>query len=263
MSDTLLKWFINNLLKINPENSHFYTNSAQEIQINIGGMAIFNSTCEKLLGIHIDNKLTFEPHVRSLCKKASQKLNAFARIACSLKFDQRKLLLNVFITSQFSYAPVVWMFHNRKLNNHINRIHERALRIVYQDQNSAFEKLLANDGSFKFHGRNLQRLFIEIFKIKMKLAPEIMNEAFDIIESPYPLKNELRFKSPNIRTVRYRIETAAFAGSKIWSYMPSELKESTSLNELRSKIKPWKPENCPCKLCKIYLQRIGSLQVTN
>ena len=66
--------------------------SAQEIQINIGEMAISNSKCEKALGIHIDNKLAFESRVRSLCRKASQKLNAFARIACFLKFDQRKLL---------------------------------------------------------------------------------------------------------------------------------------------------------------------------
>ena len=226
-------------------------------------MAISNSKCEKLLGIHIDNKLTFEHQVRSLCKKDSQKLNVFARIACSLKFDQRKLLLNAFITSQFSYAPVVWMFHNRKLNNHINRIYERALKIVYQDHNSTFEELLAKDGSFKFHDNNLQRLLLEIFKVKIKLAPEIMNEVFHIIESPYPLRNELRFKSRNIRFVRYGTETAAFFGSKIWRYMPSELKESTSLNEFRSKIKTWKPENCPCKLWKIYLQRIGYLQVTN
>ena len=155
------------------------------------------------------------------------------------------------------------MFHNRNLTNHINRIHERALRILYQDHNSTFEELLAKDGSFKIHDRNLQILLIEIFKVKMKLAPEIMNEVFDIIESPYPLRNKLRFKSRNIRTVRYGIETAAFAGSKIWSCIPSELKESTSLNEFRSKIKTWKPEDCPCKLCKIYLQRIGYLQVTN
>ena len=160
-----------------------------------------------------------------LCKKASQKLNAFARVECFLKFDQIKLLLNAFITSQFSYAPVVWMFHNRKLKNDINRIHERVLRIVYQDHNSTFEELLAKDGSFQIHDRNLQRLLIEIFKVKMKLAPEIMNKVFDIIESPYPLINELRFKSRNIRSVRYGIETAAFVGSKIWS---SELKESTS-----------------------------------
>ena len=74
------------------------------------------------------------------------------------------------------------MFHNRKLNNHINRIHERALRIAYQDQNSKFNRFLAKDGSFKIHDRNLQKLLIEIFKVKMKLAPEIMNELFDFIE---------------------------------------------------------------------------------
>ena len=90
----------------------------------------------------------------------------------------------------------------------------------------------------------------------MKFAPEIMNEVFDTIESPYPLRNELRFNSRNICTVRYVIETPAFVCSRIWSYMPSEPKESASLNEFRSKIKTWL-ENCPCKLCKIYLQRIG------
>ena len=74
------------------------------------------------------------------------------------------------------------MFHNRKLNNRINRIHERALRIAYQDQNSKFNRLLAKDGSFKIHDRNLQKLLIEIFKVKIKLAPEIMNELFDFIE---------------------------------------------------------------------------------
>ena len=76
----------------------------------MGGMAISNSKYEKLLGIHIDNKLTFEPYVRSLCKKASQKLNNFARIAISSKLDQRKIFLNAFITSHFSYALVVWIF---------------------------------------------------------------------------------------------------------------------------------------------------------
>ena len=241
ISDTLFKWFTYNLLKANPEKSHLLTNSAQEIQINIGEIAISNSKCEKLPGIHIDNKLTFEPHVRSRCKKASQKLNAFARIAYSLKFDQRKLLLNAFITSQFPYAPVAWIFHNRKLNNHINRIHERALRIAYQEHSSTFNELLAKDSSSKIHDRNLQKLLIKIFKVKMKLAPEIMNEVFDFIECRYPLRNELGFKLRNISTVR------------IWSNMPGELKESTSLNEFKKKIKTWKPENCSCNLCKIYI----------
>ena len=66
MPDTLFEWFTNNLLKANQEKSHLLTNSPREIQINIGGMTISNSKCQKLLGIHIENKLTFEPHVRSL-----------------------------------------------------------------------------------------------------------------------------------------------------------------------------------------------------
>ena len=74
----------------------------------------------------------------------------------------------------------------------------------------------------------------------MKLNPEIINEVFDITESPYLLQQELRFKSRNIRTVRYGNETAAFVGSRAWSYMPSELKDSMSQNEFRSKIKSWK-----------------------
>ena len=63
-----------------PEKPHLPTNVTQEIQINIGVMAIYNSKCEKLLGIHINSKLTIEPHIRSLCKKTSQKLSAFARL---------------------------------------------------------------------------------------------------------------------------------------------------------------------------------------
>ena len=68
MSKTLFKWSTDNLLKANPEKSHILINFAQEIQINKGRMAISNSKCEKLLGIHINNKLTFEPRVRSLRK---------------------------------------------------------------------------------------------------------------------------------------------------------------------------------------------------
>ena len=85
----------------------------------------------------------------------------------------------------------------------------------------------------------------------MELAAEIINEVFDIIESPYPLRNELRFKPQNFFTVRNGIEIAAFVDSGIWNYMPSELKESKSLNIFRLKINTWKPENCPCKISKI------------
>ena len=97
----------------------------------------------------------------------------------------------------------------------------------------------------------------------MKLTPEIMNEGFDIIERPYPLTNELRLWSQDINAVSYGIQKTAFVGSRIWSYMLSEIQQSMSPNKIRSKLKTRKPDNFPCKLCKIYLQRIDHPQVTN
>ena len=44
--------------------------------------------------------------------------------------------MKAFIASEFGYCPVVWMFHNRKLNSRVNKLNESALRIVYQDYGS-------------------------------------------------------------------------------------------------------------------------------
>ena len=107
------------------------------------------------------------------------------------------------------YAPI---FHSRKLNNRINKIHERALRLVYKDYISSFDDLLAKDNSFKIHQRNLQKLAIEIFKVKKGIAPAIMNNIFEFNDNPYSLRNDTAyFKSRNVQTVRYGIVTASYS----------------------------------------------------
>ena len=116
----------------------------------------------------------FDGHVKFLCKKASQKLNALSRVAYQSDLNQRKFLLNVFITSQFFYAPFVWMFHSCKQRHHISRIHEKALRVVYKDYSSSFNELIERENPCKLHDRKLQKLVTEIFTVKINLAPEIM-----------------------------------------------------------------------------------------
>ena len=73
--------------------------------------------------------------------------------------------MNSFIIGQFGHCPLVWMFHSRGLNNRINKIHERALRIVYRDDKSPFETLLEKDKSFTIHHRNIQKLGVELYKV--------------------------------------------------------------------------------------------------
>ena len=112
------------------------------------GSTVESSPCEELLGITIDNDLTFHKRIISLCSKANQKLSALARIAKYLTIYKQKFLLNSFITAQFNYCPLIWMCHSRTLNNKINRIQQRALRIAYTDYKPIFKELLERDHLF-------------------------------------------------------------------------------------------------------------------
>ena len=103
-----------------------------------------NSKEEKILRVIIDNKLRFKSRVKNQCKKTSRKIWALSRLINYLKNSKKKMIFNALIKSQFSYCPLVWMFCSRQTNNMINKIHERALRIVLNDHISDFETMLRN-----------------------------------------------------------------------------------------------------------------------
>ena len=106
-SDFLQKQFIDTYLKVNPNKYHVLLRETSETQLIVKNVTIVSRSCEKLFGIKIDQKLSFERYIESPCKKVSQKLNVLAQMASFLKFEQRRLLLNAFITAQFPYAPVI------------------------------------------------------------------------------------------------------------------------------------------------------------
>ena len=56
--------------------------------------------------------------------------------------NKLRVLMKAFIESQFGYCPLIWMFQSRKLNNKINRLHKRALRLVYKNSTLSFNVLL-------------------------------------------------------------------------------------------------------------------------
>ena len=112
-----------------------------------------------------------------LCKKVSGKVSALARMVKIFPFDQKRLLLKTFVESQFSYCPLTWLFCSRKMNKKINHIHERAIRLVYDDITS-FEGLLIKDNSVSIHHRNIQKVAIEMFKVKNNTCPEFIKSLF-------------------------------------------------------------------------------------
>ena len=163
----LSEWFKNNYMKLNSDKCKLLTNNEKDsVSIKIGNDITSNTTQVKLLGITLDKSFTFNKHVTILCKKANQKLHALARISKYMSTQQLRLIMKAFISSQFGYCPLIWMFHNRKLNSRINRIQERSLRFVYNYHKSTFSELLKKDNSVTVHNKNIQVLATEIYKIK-------------------------------------------------------------------------------------------------
>ena len=139
-SKTLFKWFNDNQMKANLDKCHFICSSSVKTSIMIENKQIRNSSCEKL-----DSKLTFQSCIDNICKKASQKLNAISRMTPYMDFNKKRLAVNAFFMVQFNYCPLIWMCHNRTYNNKIKRLHERCLRLIYNDKRSSFEDLLEKD----------------------------------------------------------------------------------------------------------------------
>ena len=188
-------------------------------KINVKDSPISSKKIFKLLGVAVDNKLSFEPHLNLVCKKHSQKLHALARVSKFISKKKLRFMMKAFIMSQFSYCSLVWMCNSRILNNKINKLHERALRLVYDDRQSTFEELLSIDKSVTIHHRNVQVLATELYKLHHGLAPELTN------------------------------------------FLPSNIKDSENLSIFKSNIKSSKPENCPCRLCKLYIADIGFIEL--
>ena len=248
----LIEWYGNNYLKPNPDKWHLLlSNIGDEHCVKIGQTFISNSANESVLGVFFDNRLNFKFHVNKLCKKASQKLHALARVSNYMSCNQRKIVMNAFIASRFNYCPLVWMCHNRGLNSLINKIHHRALSIVYRDYTSSFESLLKKSGSVNIHHRNIQLLAIEIFKSINNLSPCIMTEVFKLKETTYGFRTGNSLKTTVPRTTNYGIESISYLASNIWSQIPVEIKNCNTLVKFKNMIKKWTPTSCPCRLCKV------------
>ena len=99
--------------------------------------------------------------------------------------NKKRVLMKEFIESQFSYCPLIWIFHSRGVNNKINRLHERSLRIVYKDNISSFKDLLKKDRSFTIHQRSIQSLAIIQSRLKIcdgYLTCKVANKCLNVRE---------------------------------------------------------------------------------
>ena len=135
-------------MKANPRKCDQLLSSKSPEVVSIDRRQTTSSFAETILGITIDSELNFENRRSALCNKVSRKMNALGRIINYMPLEKRSIVMKTFIESQFNYCQLIWMLHSRTINNKINHLHQRALRIVCSDFKSSFEVLLIKDNSF-------------------------------------------------------------------------------------------------------------------
>ena len=218
-ADDQFTWFNNNGMKANADKCHLLLSTKETLNANVSNYTIINSDKEKLLGVTIDKHLKLESHIKNLSSKANLKLYALSRVSLYMSLNQHRMIMQPFITSQFGFCALIWRNHNRSLNNNINRIHERALRIVYRDKKSTFKELLEIDNSVTVHVKNLQVLVTEMYKLQNNCSSEIMNKVFPIKEPifKYDLRNTSDFTARRIKTVQYGSESLSYLGPRLWN----------------------------------------------
>ena len=106
-STLLFKWFSDNQMKANINRCHLLVNKKDEVIINLGKTEIRNSEYERLLGIKVDTKLNFNEHLNDMINRASNKVNALSRVVPYMNLSKKKILMNSFFNSQFSYCPLI------------------------------------------------------------------------------------------------------------------------------------------------------------
>ena len=143
------------------------------------------------------------------------------------------------------------MCHSRRNNRKINLLHERCLRIIYNDKQSSFIKLLEKDNSMSIHQRKM-------FKVSNGLSPVLMKDIFKLKgEQTYNLKKLSQFYGPKVNSVYNGTESVSFLGPIIWDLVLNELKDIGNLAAFKKAIKNWSPEKCPCRLSKDYISNVG------
>ena len=134
----------NNFMKLNQGKCHLLVSGHKHetVWARIGETKIWESNNQRQLCVVIDRRLDVDEYVCDLCKEASRKLSVLSRLSNYVIFEKRKILLKVFVESQFGYCPLTWMFHGRRANSKINQIHERSLLNVYKNNIFSYQELL-------------------------------------------------------------------------------------------------------------------------
>ena len=205
--------------------------------LTINNAEIKSKESVTILGIEIDNKLNFEKHVSTICKKANNQLNAISRTGADLRKKEKEILKNSLEYSNFNYGPLTWHFTTLKGINKIEKVQERSLKFILNDYDKTYFQLLDISKKPYMEVRKLGILITEIFETLNHSNPVFRKDIFHYCQNKSCNKQKLHVHSRN--TSRYGNNSLCVLSARIWISLPENIKSTNSVYELKNSLKGW------------------------
>lgn len=233
------KWYKENFLEGNLSKYNTMVISKQpkqQLDVEIDGVRIKQVEDLKLVGVVIDQDLTFSQHISTSSKKASMRVGVLMRLRKLIPVEAKLQIFKTAILPYLTYCGLSWHFSKKSDSNKLERINERGLRAVYCDWNSPYSELLIRAKLTTLYNRRLQDIAIFMYKAKYNQLPQNVLELFCHSRDNYNLRNS-DFFLPRVKTTTYGKHSLRFFGPYLWTKLQSSIRNSTSLSSFKNTIR--------------------------
>ena len=185
-------WYNDNFLDCNISKYQAMTvrnKSDQSIKFDICNRIVYPKENLKLLGVIIDEKLTFSDHISYVCTKVIKLIGVLMRLRNLIPTTTKLSLYKTAILPHLTYCSLVWHFCRASDERKLERVNERGLRAVYFNWSTTYSDLLARAKMTTLYNRRLQDIAILMYKVKNKLLPENIVNLFNRPSNNYNLRN--------------------------------------------------------------------------
>jgi len=226
-----------------------------DMELCFSDQVIQSVSCVRLLGVKIDNRLSFDDHVSSICSKVSLQISALRRIVKFLSLENRISIYNAFIASNFTYCNTVWHFCSNRSLFKLEKIHKQALRVVLNDHTSSYLGLLEQMQRPSLYVTRLKCIATEAYKCYKDENPAYINDMLYRSKQPYDLRAGPLAEQPKVSSTYSGLNSFCYQAAKLWNILPSKIKTAASLSEFKTLLSHWPGPTChcgSCVLCRMY-----------
>ena len=231
-------WFKENEMKANPTKFQCIVFSKKSLSENDKKFKLENDeiSCQaniKLLGVYIDEKLTFDYHVREMCKKAGKLASALYRLKNKVSQKTKMQLYHAFVVSNLCYCSLVWHFCGARNTKLIEKIHERGLRFVLDDYTLEYSELLSLLERPKMYIDRIRKILVLAFKTVHQIGPSFLYEHIEIQSTPYDLRGGCMLVLPKFNTVKYGKHSITYEMCTLWNKLSCDIKNCDNVHEFK------------------------------